>query len=390
MGGTTGTAFNVANNTKVAALLCRLDTTVGSLPSCQATPSTGNRIAITMVATATVNGENASAQMKETWGTYSNFSAQAALPLVASGLVHGLGNASIVAAPNAGGYGIPGSIWSPNDISIDGSGASGVGSVSTCHLGGYLGDVPVTELETTCAGNGNTGCGCSNVDASSPDALSGHLQGGTTYETSDILDVDSNHGSPHSVPDIQFFPGQTSGGTWMDTSDPTDDNLFEWIFNTDVTGAADGTDNHGAVNYTAEVNYLTQDLGAETVADCSGLDASSTGLIYVSGACDLPNTTIGSPDAPVVIVTSGDVTLGGTTTIFGMLFIRDAGAGASFTGHGNATVFGSVVAEGEVNITGGLSIVYVEASSGTPGKKLPKTTRFARLPGSWLDSSSGF
>jgi hypothetical protein len=32
----------------------------------------------------------------------------------------------------------------------------------------------------------------------------------------------------------------------------------------------------------------------------------------------------------------------------------------------------------------------VETSSGTPGKRLPATTRFARLPGSWLDSSTGF
>ena len=83
----------------------------------------------------------------------------------------------------------------------------------------------------------------------------------------------------------------------------------------------------------------------------------------------------------------------GASVIYGMVFVRDstgAGTAATMHGAGNVTVYGSVVVEGTVNINGGIELIYVDASTGSPGKKLPATTRFARLPGSWLDSRTGF
>jgi hypothetical protein len=387
VGGTA--AFPVT--TRVNALLCRLDTTVGSTPSCQAEPSTGNRVAITLVSTSTLDGESAAAQIKETWGTYNNFNAQAAVPLVAAGVVQGLGNATIVAAPNAGGYGLPASIWSPNNVDVDASG-TGVGSVSTCHLGDYLGDVPVGDLQTTCAANGSP-CGC-DVSSDSSDFLSGHI-GSVKKEGLDILDVDfdstlippASHGP---LPDIEFFPGWNAGQTACmdDPADPIDDNLFEWIFSVDVNADdACTTDTDPAL-----VDAALADLGATVIASCDSLDATSSGLFQATDAdCDLPGQ-MGSPDNPVVLVVDDYVRVN-NSTIYGMLFVRDstgAGTEAGMDGNGHAMVFGSVVVEGEVNITGGIDIVYVDTSAGSPGKKLPATTRFARLPGSWLDSRSGF
>jgi type II secretory pathway pseudopilin PulG len=376
---------NFGVTTRVRALLCRLDTTAGSTPSCQENPTTGNRIAITLIAEATVDGENAASQVKETWGTYSNFSATSAVPLVAAGLVEGLGNAQIVAAPNAGGYGLAGSIWSPQDVDVDDSG-SGVGSVQTCHLGDYLGNVPVSELMTTCAGTGNTGCGC-DVDNDSSDYLSGHV-GSVKEEGIDILDID---GQPDDqpLPDIQFFPGKKADGTCLDdASVEDDDNLFEWIFSEDVNGASTcATD----ADPDKVVEVLT-DLGAETIDDCSSLDSESSGLYYVTGNCDFGDD-VGSADNQVVVVVNDALKVNGNTNFFGMIFVRDssgAGDSAEITGNGNFRVFGSVVVEGDVNITGGIEIIYVDTSAGTPGGQLPASTRFARLPGSWLDSSSGF
>lgn len=405
VGGTA--AFPVT--TTVRALLCRIDTTPGTTPSCQTTPTTGNRVAVTLLATSAMGGENAKSTVKETWGTYNAFNSSSTVPLVASGIVKGLGNGSIVTAPNAGGYGIPGSIWSPNDIDVDGSSGGGVGSVTTCHLGDYLGTVPVANLETSspgCAGTGNTGCSCSNVAKGSPDMLSGHFGGTYKQEGPDILDVDGNHGSTYSYtsgsevtvvqPDIQFFPGANASGTCMDDpADPLDDNLFEWIFDTDVNG-----DKICSVpaDLGKEDQYLSDQGGTDLTAlgGCSALNSASSGLYYME-ASPVPDTStcslgsdVGSPDNPVVVVVNGNTAINGNFNFFGLLFIRDIGSGASLKGTGNVNIFGSVVVDGTVDVAGGFSIIYVNSSTGTPGKKLPPTTRFARLPGSWLDNQSGF
>jgi Tfp pilus assembly protein PilX len=400
----------------VRALMCRLDTTPGTTPSCLLSPVTGNRIAITLLASASITGENANAEVKETWGTYSNFTAVSAVPLVAAGYIKGLGDGSVVTSANAGGYGLPASMWSPNDIDVDGSGIfGGVGSFSTCHLGDYLGSVPVGELETTCAGSGNTGCSCSNVPKGSPDMLSGHYGGSYTQESFDVLDVDGS--TTDSSEDIQFFPGKTSAGVRMDhqavggtclASQPyceTDDNLFEWIFQQDVNGGdADGypisttstvkgktlTDWHPTSTIAdKEKDVLINTLGAQSIANCNALNTSSTGLYYVTGSCTM-NSDVGSKDNQVVVVADGDITVNGNFNFFGMLFVRDAGAGASIKGTGNVNVFGAVVVEGDVDVAGNFSVIYLNISTGTPGSKNSPTTRFARLPGSWLDSNSVF
>jgi hypothetical protein len=398
---------------RVGALLCLLDTTPGSTPSCQLNPAVGNRIAITLVASAGITGENASATVKETWGTFSRFSAQAAVPLIAAGTIQGLGNASIVASPNAGGYGLPGSMWSPNDANVDDFGAGGVGSVSTCHMGDFLGVVPVSELETTCAGNGNTGCSCSNVAAGSPDMLSGHFGGSYKQESIDILDVDGNHGGPN----IQFFPGWSNTlGKCMDAEHDikfpadkdTDDNLFEWIFGVDINGG--DACHKPPVTATEAANEIKalDDLGATFIPDCSSLDSSSSGLyvigtyaggVFTPGACTL-KVTVGSPDNTVVVVATGDVKVNGNFNFFGMLYVRDdgstgtcsatSGTCASYKGTGNVNYFGSVVVEGDVDVAGSPNLIYLNTNTGGPKKKLPADTRFALLPGSWLDNQSGF
>jgi hypothetical protein len=79
-----------------------------------------------------------------------------------------------------------------------------------------------------------------------------------------------------------------------------------------------------------------------------------------------------------------------------MLFIRsrytmeNASNNVVLKGNGNVQFYGSVVVEGRVNITGGIRIVYENANIDVPGKRLPASTRFARVPGSWLDAASTF
>jgi len=397
--GASGTGFD-ANSTKVYALMCLINAPPGQTPKCKRVPdaSGGNNIAITVVARSTLAGENAAAEVKETWGTFSSFSVSSAMPLVAAGIVQGLGNATIVAAPNAGGFGVPGSIWSPKDVDIDDAG-SGVGAVTTCHMGEYLGNVDVSNLKTTCAGTGNTGCGC-DANGANANYLSGH-GGPGKRENIDILDVDGDANDvDDTYRDIQFFPGANALGTQMD--DPnvaTDDSLFEWIFNKDImpegatsvpqtctTSAAYGSSTDCAVAALEQMN-------AQVIATCASLNANSEGLYYVTGSCSgasgLPDF-VGSATKNVIVVANSPVTANGNSKFFGMLFVRSPNNTATFTGTGNPQFFGAVVVEANVSISGGIDIIYTDMGTKSPGDPLPENTKFARVSGSWFDNRASF
>lgn len=74
-----------------------------------------------------------------------------------------------------------------------------------------------------------------------------------------------------------------------------------------------------------------------------------------------------------------------------MIFVRSEENSVDLKGSSNGKIFGSVVAEGSIaHMTGTVDIVYMDTSAGNPDDPLPDTTRFARLPGSWLDNTKGF
>jgi type II secretory pathway pseudopilin PulG len=418
-----GGASAFATTTTVRALLCRIDTSL-TTPDCRATPAAGNRIAITVLSQADIPGENASATVKQMWGTFAAASPSSAVPLVASGLIKGVGNATIVQNANAAGTsegsGFQVSMWSPCEVDIEAvapatppSGCaapapgSSVGSVNTCARAEYLrqeddnifNDVAESTMLTTCAGNG-TACGCPTFDSQDL-GRSGH-SGSTKQEGQDVLDRDSGHGQ---YPDIQFFPDAKYG---LDkAADDTDDSLFEWIFgvnyesssvaNADSLGTGKGfTLQNCTVPATFDAGRPTNcaawamynEFDATSIATCGSLDSASSGIYYVRGGCDLPNQ-VGSPNNFVIVV----VTSNGTevkfngTTFYGLLFIRSDNDTAQLHGVGNSKVFGSVVVQGEVDIAGTIDIVYYDTSiSGNPNV-LPKTAKFGVIPGSWLDNS---
>jgi hypothetical protein len=380
-----------AGTVAVNALLCRIgyDMTnpAAPVPRCEAAPTNSNNVAVTLVTEARLTGESSTALMKETWATFSVPNPQAAVPLIASGIAEGLGNAQIVAAPNAGGYGVPASIWSPNDIDIGNSsgaacGSGGLGSVSTCHLGEYLQGTPRENLKTTCA-TSNNACGCPNVSASGVDFLSGHSQG-TRREGLDILDRDSNCGP---LPDITFFPREP----YDKATDPTDDSLFEYIFNLDYVVAEGGTTvlsncgTSGTQNCAAYA--LTEEFGATVLTDCSSLNTTSTGIFYVTGNCDL--NSVGSPTSSVIIVVDGSLRLNGNIDVYGMIFARSNNNTQDVRGNGNVKIFGSLVVEGNVNTTGSIDIIYDSTAASQDPNRLPPGARFGKVTGSWLDSRVG-
>ena len=386
----------------VYALLCRVDATPGLSQNnrCRLQPLVGRTIAVTLIAQSGLTGENSSAVVKESWGTVIKKSFAASTPLVASGTVKIIGNFTIVTAPNAGGYGIPASVWSPGAT-------DGGGSWQSCFVEDYLDGLAPAKLTT------NPGCADAHTCSCDTEILSkkGAADG------VDILDRDGDLGAN---PDITFFPGgdgiggagtHAYGGTRWDhrrvsgaclSTQPycdTDDNLFEWIFGIDVTGGDNRAVLQNCVVPAAfgggtdcELQALS-DLNFAPVANCNGLNASSQGLIYVTGACSMPNVSqIGTPSHPVILVINNTFDFGvHVDDFFGMIFVRNEENNADVTGGGHGKVFGSLVVEGTCqHMNGTMDIVYMDTSAGNPNDPLPDSTRFARLPGSWLDNTNGF
>jgi hypothetical protein len=401
-----GGSADFATTTTVGALLCRLDTTDLANVQCKLEPTSGNRVAITLAARAQLTGEGAGAEVKEAWATYNSFVPSAAVPLVASGLVKGLGNAQIVAAPNAGGYGLPGSIWTPEDANVDGSGGGGIGSVATCHIGDYLKGTPEDELKTTCATTNDCSCGGGSDD----EWLSGHV-GSEKREMEDIIDVDSNNGV---LPDITFFPGHG-----MDSAtDGTDDSLFEYTFNVDyespendddpVPGvkAGDTLSDCGDDGTQNCMDYaMREEFDAKVIASCdaTNLNSDSSGIIYAPNGCASISGQIGSPDNPVILVLN-QTGSGGTPIqlsmngglFYGLIFVHndvpktDPSDDELVSGAGNTKIFGALVVEGNIDIQGNITIVYDDTSVSSDTHKLPTSARFGRVAGSWLDSGTAF
>jgi Tfp pilus assembly protein PilX len=418
---TVGTA-GFASTVNVQAVLCRVDTTL-TTPACVQAPAGGNRIAVTFISTATLTDENTTSVIKETWASFSTSAFSSAVPLVASGIIKGLGNSQIVASPNAGGYGVAASMWSPNNIGFgtknanactDGStpGAGGLGSSSTCHVEDYLFGTTVepNAIKTGCAAKGAP-CKCPSEDGR---YLSGHV-GIDKAEGIDILDVDKIPLDPDysagfgPLPDITFYPGSDCKGNQMDgPSDALDDSLFEWTFGVDVVtegtattknttsvrqtcSSADPTGLAGNPGQDCAVYALTNDLGATSItcAALNTLGSAATGLYYVTDSTGCSFTSeIGSATQSVVVVVEQSVDI--KDNFFGLLFVRSKNNTADVRFNGNSKLFGAMVIEGDIDLTGTIDIVYEDVSVSSDPFTFPKSAKFARVPGSWLDATTGF
>ena len=146
---------------------------------------------------------------------------------------------------------------------------------------------------------------------------------------------------------------------------------------------------------------MLEEFQAEPLTDCLGLDADSSGILYVpSGWSSLPAGTagtpavIGSPDSPVILVlhqpAGTTLALNSNLIFYGMLFVHSDTNTATVTGNGSVKLFGAMVVEGEVDIEGNITIVYDDTSATGDTNKLPSSAKFGRVAGSWLDASTAF
>lgn len=112
------------------------------------------------------------------------------------------------------------------------------------------------------------------------------------------------------------------------------------------------------------------------VAAADAESISAGGQVYwVDGNASI-NQSIGSAGNPVILVVDGDLTLSGSPTIFGVVFVK-----GSLSQGGGATIRGALLASGGVSGNGSLNVIYDPDAVGG----VRRLGSFASMPGSWRD-----
>ena len=301
-----GTTEEVA----VEALLCVLDVDKeAAIPvqGCSIDPATavgvadGTYFMVTLLARGVADCDgttcNAEAMVSE---QVSNFGAGAggrspAVPLTTKSSFPPSGSAEVVPNPNAGGVGVPISVWMNANTSCSADGSvidPSSGSWATCEYHEWYGTDALPE-DYACSGT----CSCSEAESIS-----------YTAGSTDVLGIDL-------VEDPEF---------------PCD--LFQFYF-------AVPRDNYQIVKGYSQI-----------ISNCDSLGPNSNGIYWVSGStCRINSSTqVGSPDTPVMLISAAGLTrLNGGAKIYGTLFITDVeDSGAELQSVGTNTVYGSVIVDG--------------------------------------------
>lgn len=260
---------------------------------------------------------NAEALVRE---QVSNFGGTAggqapSVPLTTKSTFPPSGSAEVVPNPNSGGVGVPVSVWmnANPDCNADSSVVDpSSGSWATCEMQEWYGVDTLPE---------NYACPDSNCSCSKDESLS------YTHAGDDILGIDL-------VADPDF---------------PCD--LFSFYFGV------------------PKASYELVKGYSKILTDCSTLGPNSTGIFWISGTeCRInSNVTVGSPLAPVLLVSAADVTrLNGGANFYGILYISDAEKpAAELMTQGNNTVYGQVIVDATMGqYNGTFQVVYNENTVG--------------------------
>jgi hypothetical protein len=382
----------------VGALLCMIDSEtigIGLTAACTIDNTKSNTLAITLVSTGLVNGESARATVAETLAQYRVIRTPPGLPpVVASSIISGLGNGTIVSNPNGGGKGVPLGIWTRSTVDPS-------GSFQTCQTDEYIrsgSDAAYT------AGGVLT---CSDCACSGADTISSHSLG----EGKDILDrmppcsatlTSGCDNGPNAPTDPVLQPNYTF---------PCD--IFNYVFGVRARENLVATDTYldapplcetkidADSDGVYDVDAFLNNTNNFEVANNGNIEskAAAGGFFYMPDGLNLNNKVLGTPDTPVVLVVDTSFSPN-NLTVYGLIFIRDpadtydpsectdsvCGSGIAnwAPGGGNNYVEGAVVMEGPGKINGGSDILSSPEILAKINNS-PKNIKFARVPGSWTD-----
>jgi hypothetical protein len=421
----------------VGVVICRVATkTLSTAPTtCTDSGSATNTSILTFVSVGAIPGENARTTVTQSMGSYEIINnLPDAPPIVASGSINLVGTIQVVTNPNAGGTGVPVSLWTPKSLNGNGTG-------NTCYANEFYssgGTVDWSHADTLPTFPLCDDCSC--------DGSLSYAKGNTVSNGIDSLSADDNTATGGNG-------GVTVSADQTKTEFPCD--LFQQIFGTQAWEDVDPLDGfcetHVMTEYTnpnntaqkvwmgADEAYLYANAGYvkpstsrtyHCVSGCTGTlsatalvntaqspsqaTSQNSGLVWCQ---DGSMCAHGTPEAPVLMVFDGsgpDIT--GSGNVYGMVFGRSTGLNtsggcttaaatsttdkpvcvldvatggdASFSMHSNGVIYGSIVVQGTTGKLNGTSAVVYNQDVLTVLKNNGSFVKFAGVPGSWSDRVS--
>lgn len=395
----------------------------------------------TLVSVASMVGENARTTLTQTVGRYPLLaSPMGNPPIIASGSVDVTGNIQLVTNPNAGGTGVPVSVWSRKNVKKG-------GTPNTCYADEFFRDGD-KKGDAKVEGASVKTLTCDSCNCLGDKSLSYDKSGNSQAEGIDILDVEGDSETARTGQDGYNYNVRSDAKSYawglanLVPSRPLCEfppDLFAHVFGVraweDVDHDCFGekkimrdftNPNTGqVVTIGADEAFLYENavriFGATgvasdlaTAAQKTGVgypSASLSGLIWCQSGCTIDGP-LGSVDNPVVVVIDvhdgEDVDIGSKGRVFGIVFLRSTankktltpangytmttelarGGSASLRINSDgAAVYGSVVVQGMAEKINGGVIVHSEAVLKAIGQN-PNNNRYATLPGAWNDRST--
>lgn len=314
------------------------DATAAALP--EATNAAGQPLA------------EARSSLSQVFSSYRMISGGPEAPLIAANSVTLRGTFDIVPNPNAGGFGIPMSIWSSSTIDPN-------GTPKSCYLQEFLSSSPadVTYVDGVPT--------CDRCQCPRDGALS-YKDGGDYVKGPDIIDA--------------------VGGTLVTGAQNFPTDLFNYMF---------GVPRSRWTEVRARTDILTGACTGDPLAPgcCADLGATSTGLYWsTEDTCSISADQVGSPSQPLMLVIEKGFDLG-SESFFGVLYKFDDPTNTTnytLRVNGGGAIYGALVADNDSVVdkaTGNFAIVY-NADVMNRLVNSPGFLRVGPLPGSWNDLAS--
>lgn len=364
---------------RVGALLCRIQETPAG-PACSTDTSVSlQEFAVRVISMGAVlttddqdvlpdsvaglGASDGRAMVAQTVSTYRLFSDGPEAPIIAANDVTLRGTFDIVANPNAGGFGIPISIWSKTAVDPN-------GTPTTCHVGEFLatGSVDTNTFDVWICPDCDCPTGAGRALTYKNNTCTG---AGNICKGIDIIDATGNElvfGQINFPPDLFMYMLGQPRSNWERVKDRA----------VLLDGSPGGTQ--------------------EQPKSCADLGENSSGMFWSEEpTCNLAGR-VGTPEAPVFVIAERALRFN-QIQFFGVVYSVSIPTATcvpddpppngctqyALTMQGRSQIYGALVADSNLDNAAGRASVIYRADVLANLSDSPGNLRLGALPGSWSD-----